>query len=108
MSNDNKSKMVTPQQRGQKLVWYTETKSMIATQQNYRRVYGSDAPDAKTIKLWFNKFLTTGSVLKLSGGVRQVYVVIDWRLRLFFLVLVFLHLNKFNRPSVLKYQIWEI
>ncbi|PSN40770.1 hypothetical protein C0J52_18227 [Blattella germanica] len=40
-------------------------------QRNYRGVYGSEAPDAKTIKLWFNKFLMTGSVLKQSGGVRR-------------------------------------
>ncbi|PSN55583.1 hypothetical protein C0J52_12118, partial [Blattella germanica] len=48
-----------------------ETKSVIETQRNYRRVYGSDSPAAKTIKLWFNKFFTTGSVLKQSGGVRR-------------------------------------
>ncbi|PSN33328.1 hypothetical protein C0J52_27522 [Blattella germanica] len=71
MHNDHKSKMGTPQQREQTVVWYAETKSVIATQRNYRRVYGSDAPDAKTVKLWFNKLLTPGSVLKQSGGVRR-------------------------------------
>ncbi|PSN56038.1 hypothetical protein C0J52_11805 [Blattella germanica] len=71
MRNDHKSKMGTPQQRGQTVVWYAEMKSVIATQRNYRRVYGGDAPDAKTIKLWFNKLLTTDSALKQSGGVRS-------------------------------------
>ena len=70
MRNDDKSKIATPQQRGQTVVWYAEMKSVIATQQNYRGVYGSDTPDTKTIKLWFNKLLTTGSVLKQSSGVR--------------------------------------
>ncbi|PSN34399.1 hypothetical protein C0J52_27856 [Blattella germanica] len=71
MRNDHKSKMATPQQRGLTVVWYAETKSVIATQRNYRLVYGGDAPDEKTIKLWFNKLLTTDSALKQSGGVRR-------------------------------------
>ena len=70
MRKDHKSKMATLQ-RGQTVMWYAETKSVIATQRNYRRVYGSDPPDAKTIKLWLNKFLTTDSALKQSGGVRR-------------------------------------
>ncbi|PSN39665.1 hypothetical protein C0J52_14433 [Blattella germanica] len=78
MCNDKKSKIATPQQRGQTVVWYAETKSVIATQQNYRGVYGSDTPDAKTIKLWFNKLLTTGSVLKQSSGVRSFYFSLIW------------------------------
>ncbi|KAJ4451465.1 hypothetical protein ANN_02927 [Periplaneta americana] len=35
-----------------------------------RRVYGGVASDPKSIRLWFNKLLTTGSVLKQSGGAR--------------------------------------
>ncbi|KAJ4443247.1 hypothetical protein ANN_04915 [Periplaneta americana] len=38
---------------------------------NYRRVYGGVAHDAKSIRLRFNKLLTTGSVLKQSGGARR-------------------------------------
>ena len=34
-------------------------------------MYGIVAPDAKSIRLWFNKLLTTGSVLKQSGGARH-------------------------------------
>ncbi|PSN39855.1 hypothetical protein C0J52_21000 [Blattella germanica] len=71
MPNDHKIKMATLQQHGQTVVWYAETKSVIATQRNYRRVYGRDAPDAKTIKLLFNKLLMTGSVLKQSSEVRR-------------------------------------
>ncbi|KAJ4427198.1 hypothetical protein ANN_24815 [Periplaneta americana] len=52
------------------MMWYAETKSVISTQRNYRRVYGGAAPDAKSIRLLFNKLLTTGSVLKQSGGAR--------------------------------------
>ncbi|PSN49196.1 hypothetical protein C0J52_10916 [Blattella germanica] len=48
-----------------------ELKSVITKQRNYRGVYGSDAPDAKSIKLRFNKLLTTGSMLKHSSGVRR-------------------------------------
>ncbi|PSN31767.1 hypothetical protein C0J52_26338 [Blattella germanica] len=40
MHNDHKSKMATPQQRRQTVVWYAETKSVIAS-------------DAKTINLLF-------------------------------------------------------
>ncbi|KAJ4438385.1 hypothetical protein ANN_14330 [Periplaneta americana] len=36
-----------------------------------KRVYEGVAPDAKSIRLWFNKLLTTGSVLKQSGGARR-------------------------------------
>ena len=45
--------MVTPQQRGQTVVWYAETKLQTG-------VWGI-APDAKSIRLWFNKLLTIGS-----------------------------------------------
>ena len=68
MRNDHKSKMATPQT----VVWYAETRSVIATERNYRGVYSSDAPDAKSIKLWFNnKLLTSGSMLKQSSGVQR-------------------------------------
>ncbi|KAJ4441340.1 hypothetical protein ANN_11195 [Periplaneta americana] len=39
----------------------------VSTQPNYRRVCGGVVPDAKSIRLWFNKLLTTDSVLKQSG-----------------------------------------
>ena len=62
--------MATPQQRAQTVFWYAETKSIIAVQRNYRREYGGNAPDGKTIKAWCEKFLATGSVKKESGGAR--------------------------------------
>jgi hypothetical protein len=49
--------MATPQQRTQTVVWYAERKSIISVQRNYRREYGADAPDGKTIMVWFEKFL---------------------------------------------------
>jgi hypothetical protein len=63
--------MATPQQRAQVVVWYAETKSFIMVQRTYWRVYGGDAPDTKTIKAWFDKFLVTRSVLKQSGGTHR-------------------------------------
>jgi hypothetical protein len=62
--------MATPQQRAQRVVWYAETKSIISVK-NYRREYGGDSPDRKTIKVWLEKFLATGNVLKQSGGARR-------------------------------------
>lgn len=49
-------------------MWYAETKSIISVQRNYLREHGGGAPDRKTIKVWFEKFLATASVLKQSGG----------------------------------------
>jgi hypothetical protein len=60
--------MATPQQEAQVVVWYAETKLFITALRNYRWVCGSDAPDTKTIKAWFVKFLAMGSALKQSGG----------------------------------------
>ncbi|PSN33739.1 hypothetical protein C0J52_27751 [Blattella germanica] len=37
---------------------------IITVQRNYRREYGENAPDGKTIKAWCEKFLATGSVKK--------------------------------------------
>ncbi|KAJ4442765.1 hypothetical protein ANN_04357 [Periplaneta americana] len=37
----------------------------------HQRVYGGVAPDAKSTRLWFNELLTTGNVLKQSGGARR-------------------------------------
>jgi hypothetical protein len=69
--NSHKKENATPQQRAQVVVWYAETESFITVQQNYRLVYGGDAPDTKTIKAWFDKILATGCVLKQSGGTCQ-------------------------------------
>ena len=57
--------------RAQTVFWYAETKSIITVQRNYRREYGENAPDGKTIKAWCEKFLATGSVKKESGGARK-------------------------------------
>jgi hypothetical protein len=52
-------------------VWFSEFKSIVRVQREFRRVYQKAAPDAKRIKAWQNKFLETGSVLKGHGGGRQ-------------------------------------
>jgi hypothetical protein len=57
-------KMASPQERAQYVVWFSETKSPITVQRNYRRVFEKDLPDKKTIKAWYDKFLATGSVLR--------------------------------------------
>jgi hypothetical protein len=38
-----------------------ETKSFVAVQRSYRRLYGDNAPDTETIKSWFDKFLAAES-----------------------------------------------
>ena len=61
--------MATSQEHPQSVFWYAETKSIITVQKkkNYRREYGGDAPDGKTIKAWCEKFLATARVQKESG-----------------------------------------
>ncbi|KAJ9584810.1 hypothetical protein L9F63_020831 [Diploptera punctata] len=56
--------------RAQAVFWYAETKSIITVQRNYRREYGGNSLDGKTIKAWLEKFLATGSVKKESKGAR--------------------------------------
>jgi hypothetical protein len=52
--------MASPQQQAQAIVWYTEMKSFTTVQRRYWQDYRGDEPDKKTIKTWFNNFLTTG------------------------------------------------
>ncbi|PSN43187.1 hypothetical protein C0J52_11297 [Blattella germanica] len=40
---------------------------IITLQRNYRREYGENAPDGKTIMAWCEMFLAAGSVKKESG-----------------------------------------
>jgi hypothetical protein len=71
--------MATPQQCAQTVVWYAETKSIISVQRNYQLEYGGDAPDRKTIKVWFEKFLATGSVLKQYGELVELFPKRKWK-----------------------------
>jgi hypothetical protein len=57
-------KMGSPQERAVCVVWFSETKSLITVERNYRRVFEKDPQDKKTIKVWYDKFLATGSVLR--------------------------------------------
>jgi hypothetical protein len=60
--------MAYPQERAQCVVWFSETKSPITVQRNYRHVFEKGPPDKKTIKAWYDKFVATGSVLRQSDS----------------------------------------
>jgi hypothetical protein len=64
------AKMASAQEKARVVVWFSEFKSIVRVQREFRRVYQKAAPDAKRIKAW-HKFLETGSVLKGHGGGRQ-------------------------------------
>jgi hypothetical protein len=49
----------TPQQGARVVVCYAENLPAITVQRNYRLVCEGDAPDTKTTKAWFGKFLAT-------------------------------------------------
>jgi hypothetical protein len=63
--------MASPQERAQCVVWFSEKKSPITVQRNYRLAFEKDPPDKKTIKAWYDKFLPTGSVLRQSGSCKK-------------------------------------
>ena len=63
--------MASAEEKARVVVWFSEFKSIVRMQREFRRVYQKAAPDAKRIKAWHNKFLETGSVLKGHGGGRQ-------------------------------------
>lgn len=63
--------MASPLQRAQVFVWQAETKSFIAVQRNYLRVYGGDAPDKKNIKvltdkIWGQRDFTNNMEVRVS------------------------------------------
>lgn len=64
--------MASVQEKAQVVVWYSDFKSIVMVQREFRRVYGKAAPDAKRIKAWHSQFLDTGSVIKRHGGGRRV------------------------------------
>ena len=47
----NPHKMTTPQEKGQCVSWFIETKSDVSTQRNYRSKYGRDPPLRPSIRL---------------------------------------------------------
>lgn len=56
--------MATPQQKAQCVIWLVQTNSVVTVQRNFRREFGCDVPDPKTIRSWLQHFKETGSVLK--------------------------------------------
>jgi hypothetical protein len=60
--------MPRPQQRAEAVVCYAETKSLITMLRKYRRGFGGDAPEAKTIRACFDNILAARFVFKGSGG----------------------------------------
>lgn len=56
--------MATPQQKAQCVIWLVETNSVTTVQRNFRREYGGNVPDPKSIRKWLQQFKETGSVLK--------------------------------------------
>uniref|UniRef100_A0A1B6EKB9 DUF4817 domain-containing protein n=1 Tax=Cuerna arida TaxID=1464854 RepID=A0A1B6EKB9_9HEMI len=56
--------MATPQQKAQCVIWLVETNSVTTVQRYFRREYGGNVPDPKSIRKWLQQFKETGSVLK--------------------------------------------
>ena len=61
-------KMSTLQEKVQCVSWFTETKSDIQAQRNFRRKYGKQSPARPTIRAWHKKFIETGNVLQRKGA----------------------------------------
>ncbi|GFS86220.1 DUF4817 domain-containing protein [Trichonephila clavipes] len=53
--------------KAQCVAWIIETKSDTQTQQNYRTTYGESPPSRSSIREWYHKFMTTGSVEHKKG-----------------------------------------
>ena len=54
--------MTTPQEKAQCVSWFIKTKSEVQTQRNYKSKYGRDPPSHPSIRLWYKKFMETGTV----------------------------------------------
>ena len=63
-------KMSIPQEKSQCVSWFTETKSHIQAQRNFRRKYGRKPPARPSVRAWHKKFMETGSVLQRKGAGR--------------------------------------
>ena len=61
--------MFNMQEKAQCVLWFHETNSAVTVQRHFRRKYGRNPPDVKSIKNWYDKFKDTGSVgdLKRTG-----------------------------------------
>jgi hypothetical protein len=68
-------KLFTPQQKAKCVLWYHETKSPKDIGVKFRREWGRNAkvPSGKGIRTWYDKFISTGTVLrKKMEGKKQV------------------------------------
>jgi hypothetical protein len=63
--------MASAQEKAQAVVWLSEFKSIVRVQREFRQVYQKAAPVAKRLKIWHNKVLEIGSILKGHRGGRQ-------------------------------------
>ena len=64
----NPHKMTTAQEKAQCVSWLIEIKSDVQTQRNYRSKYGRDPPSRPSIRLWYKKFMETGTVFDARSG----------------------------------------
>ena len=62
--------MASMKEKAQCVLWYYVTKSPITVQQKFRNEYGQPPPDVKSIKVWYSKFVESGSVGDLSRSGR--------------------------------------
>ncbi|GFW98499.1 DUF4817 domain-containing protein [Trichonephila clavipes] len=53
--------------KAQCFAWFIVTKSDTQTQRNYRTTYGESPPSRSSIREWYHKFMTTGSVEHKKG-----------------------------------------
>jgi hypothetical protein len=56
--------LFTPTEKAHCVIWFAVYGKTAPVQRRFRTLYGrrATAPDRKTIKEWFMKFMTTGSV----------------------------------------------
>ena len=57
--------MYSNQEKAQCVLWYHETQSPKTVQRQFQTAYHRQAPDVKSIKMWYAKFKATGSVCDL-------------------------------------------
>lgn len=59
----NPYKMAIPQEKAQRVSWFTETMLDTQTQRNYRIKYERDSPSCPSVRAWNKKFMETGILL---------------------------------------------
>ena len=54
--------MASTQEKAQCVLWVHESRFPVTVHRQFRREYGRDSPDVKSIEGWYDKFKETGSV----------------------------------------------